>query len=118
MADIDAQPAKKLRLDTDPAASKVELPATAPPGFKKDFTKPMAIPEDGIAAAVQVMQSGRLFRYCAKSADESQVSQAEVEFAAMCATPFHASPSSTRLTPTHSLSSRSLAGWGRSTRSA
>lgn len=86
MADLDTQPAKKLRLDGPDhaaAAPKAALHVAPPPNFKKDFSKPMAIPEDGIAEAVKVMQSGRLFRYCAKSADESQVSQAEVEFAAM-----------------------------------
>jgi len=61
-------------------AGLVAKPAPAP--FEKDFTKPMAIPEEGIMAATEVMRSGRLFRYCAK---DSQVSHAEVEFAKMCA---------------------------------
>jgi dTDP-4-amino-4,6-dideoxygalactose transaminase len=55
----------------------------APPAFTKDFTRPMSIPEEGIAAAVDVMRSGRLFRYCATSAETSQVAMAEKEFAEM-----------------------------------
>ncbi len=51
-----------------------------PAVFTGDFTKPMSVPEEGIAAATEVMRSGRLFRYCAK---DSQVAQAEVEFARM-----------------------------------
>ena len=43
----------------------------------------MAIPEEGIAAAVEVMRGGRLFRYCATSAETSHVAQAEKEFAEM-----------------------------------
>merc|ERR1711965_327179 len=43
----------------------------------------MSIPEEGIAAAVEVMRGGRLFRYCATSAETSHVAQAEKEFAAM-----------------------------------
>lgn len=54
-----------------------------PKKFTKDFSKPMAIPEEGIAAAVEVMRSGRLFRYSATSAETSQVSMAEKEFAEM-----------------------------------
>eukprot|EP00966_Prymnesium_polylepis_P128301 2967335-Prymnesium_polylepis.1 len=38
----------------------------------------MSIPEEGIRNAVEVMESGRLFRYCAT---ESQVAAAEAEFA-------------------------------------
>lgn len=49
--------------------------------FKKDFTKPMSIPEEGIEAAVAVMRTGRLFRYSSKDAETSQVAQAEREFA-------------------------------------
>ena len=51
---------------------------TQPPPFLKDFSKPMSIPEEGVRAAVEVMNSGRLFRYCAT---DSQVSAAEAEFA-------------------------------------
>jgi len=52
----------------------------APPRFEKDFSRPMSIPEEGIEAAVEVMRSGRLFRYCAQ---DSQVALAEKEFAEM-----------------------------------
>merc|ERR1712167_230766 len=55
----------------------------APEPFLKDFTRPMSIPEEGIQAAVEVMRGGRLFRYCATSAETSHVAQAEKEFAAM-----------------------------------
>jgi len=55
----------------------------APPKFEKDFLKPMGVPAEGIAAAVRVMESGRLFRYSASSAEASEVSMAEAEFAAM-----------------------------------
>lgn len=41
----------------------------------------MSIPEEGIQAAVEVMRSGRLFRYSCKSAERSQVALAEREFA-------------------------------------
>ena len=42
----------------------------------------MDIPEAGMEAAMEVMRSGRLFRYT-QPAETSQVSQAEVEFAEM-----------------------------------
>lgn len=48
----------------------------------------MSIPEAGIEAAVEVMRGGRLFRYCTTSAETSQVSLAEREFAAMVEMPF------------------------------
>jgi hypothetical protein len=48
-----------------------------PPVLKADFTKPMDIPEAGMEAAMEVMRSGRLFRYT-QPAETSQVSQAEV----------------------------------------
>jgi dTDP-4-amino-4,6-dideoxygalactose transaminase len=83
MASAEVSPAKRLRVDGAGRDAPAPVHVAQPPNFKKDFSKPMAIPEDGIAEAVKVMQSGRLFRYCAKSADESQVAQAEVEFAAM-----------------------------------
>ncbi len=53
---------------------------TVPRKFRKDFSKPMAIPQEGIDAAVAVMKEGRLFRYCATSAETSEVAQAEKEF--------------------------------------
>ena len=43
----------------------------------------MGVPAEGIEAAVRVMESGRLFRYSAASADTSEVSNAEAEFAEM-----------------------------------
>ena len=54
-------------------------------GEKQQVTliKRRSIPEEGIQAAVEVMRGGRLFRYCATSAETSQVAQAEKEFAAM-----------------------------------
>lgn len=53
----------------------------APSIFCKDFTRPMSIPDEGIEAAVEVLRSGRLFRYSSSSAAVSQVALAEVEFA-------------------------------------
>lgn len=49
--------------------------------FSKDFTRPMSIPDEGIDAAVEVLRSGRLFRYSCESAEVSQVALAEKEFA-------------------------------------
>jgi len=54
-----------------------------PKRFEKDFSKPMAIPREGIEAAVKVMESGRVFRYCTTSAETSEVAKAEDEFASM-----------------------------------
>jgi dTDP-4-amino-4,6-dideoxygalactose transaminase len=60
-------------------AGGTSIPTLSPPAkFMGDFSKPMAIPEAGIAKAIEVMQSGRLFRYIAT---DSQVAKAEVEFA-------------------------------------
>ena len=52
-----------------------------PLSFNKDFTRPMSIPDEGIDAAVEVLRSGRLFRYSCESAEVSQVALAEEEFA-------------------------------------
>ena len=54
-------------------------------GEKQQVTliKRRSIPEEGIQAAVEVMRGGRLFRYCATSAETSHVAQAEKEFAEM-----------------------------------
>ena len=57
-------------------------PLVGEPPVLADFTKPMDIPEAGMEAAMEVMRSGRLFRYT-QPAEMSQVSQAEVEFAEM-----------------------------------
>jgi dTDP-4-amino-4,6-dideoxygalactose transaminase len=54
-----------------------------PEKFTKDFSKPMSIPTEGIEAAIRVMESGRVFRYCATSAETSEVAQAEDQFAEM-----------------------------------
>lgn len=74
-APITDLPAVNLGGVVDAVGSSV-----APPPFTKDFSKPMAIPQEGIDAAVEVMKSGRLFRYCAT---DSQVAHAEKEFADM-----------------------------------
>lgn len=44
-----------------------------PTVFKKDFTRPLDIPEEGLQAAMEVLRSGRLFRYSAEAAELSQV---------------------------------------------
>lgn len=46
-----------------------------------DLTEPAPIPEAGIARAVELMRSGRLFRYGEHGADQSDVSLLEREFA-------------------------------------
>jgi len=75
-----AKPAHTAKVQVSKAAAKPAVAWTAPAPFTKDFSKPMAVPEEGIEAAVEVMRSGRLFRYCAT---ESQVAHAEKEFAEM-----------------------------------
>jgi len=82
------RPAQSLfkKIATQPAPPPQEegpQKMVAPAKFERDFTKPMAIPEEGIQAAVEVMREGRLFRYCATSAETSQVANAEKEFAEM-----------------------------------
>ena len=49
--------------------------------FSKSFTQQEPIPEDGIAAAIEVMRSGRLHRYNVAPGEESQVSALERELA-------------------------------------
>lgn len=49
--------------------------------FTKPFTQQESIPDDGIARAVEIMQSGRLHRYNLAKDEESEASQLEVEFA-------------------------------------
>lgn len=63
--------------DKQTTTTRIATPAP----FTGDFTKPASIPEEGIKAAVEVMRSGRLFRYAATSPEESQVSAVELEFA-------------------------------------
>ncbi len=48
----------------------------------RDLTEPEPIPAAGIARAVELMQSGRLFRYGEMGADQLDVSLLEAEFAA------------------------------------
>ncbi len=50
--------------------------------FQGSFTQQEAIPEEGIAAAVAVMRSGRLHRYNLAPGEEGEVSALEREFAA------------------------------------
>jgi dTDP-4-amino-4,6-dideoxygalactose transaminase len=49
----------------------------------RDLTEPEPIPEEGIARAVELMRSGRLFRYGEAGADQLDVSLLEQEFAAL-----------------------------------
>ena len=53
-----------------------------PPRLTRDLTQPEAIPEAGIARALELMRSGRLFRYGEMGADQLDVSRLEEEFAA------------------------------------
>ncbi|MGL5362605.1 MAG: DegT/DnrJ/EryC1/StrS family aminotransferase [Bosea sp. (in: a-proteobacteria)] len=52
------------------------------PRLMRDLTEPEPIPAAGIARAVELMQSGRLFRYGEMGADQLDVSLLEQEFAA------------------------------------
>ncbi|MDP3961449.1 MAG: DegT/DnrJ/EryC1/StrS family aminotransferase [Pseudorhodobacter sp.] len=49
--------------------------------FSKSFTQQASIPEDGIAAAVAVMRSGRLHRYNTLPGEASETMELEREFA-------------------------------------
>ncbi|WP_372802336.1 DegT/DnrJ/EryC1/StrS family aminotransferase [Paracoccus seriniphilus] len=49
--------------------------------FSKSFTQQEPIPEEGIAAAVEVMRSGRLHRYNVAPGEEAEVSALERELA-------------------------------------
>lgn len=53
-----------------------------PARLTRDLTEPTPIPEAGIARAVELMRSGRLFRYGEMGADQRDVSLLEQEFAA------------------------------------
>lgn len=53
-----------------------------PRRLARDLTEPEPIPAAGIARAVELMQSGRLFRYGEMGADQLDVSLLEQEFAA------------------------------------
>lgn len=50
--------------------------------FRRSFTQPEPVPEDGIARAVALVRSGRLHRYDPSSDAESEASALEREFAA------------------------------------
>ena len=50
--------------------------------FAGNFTQQEPIPEDAIAAAVRVMQSGRLHRYNSEAGEASEAALLEAEFAA------------------------------------
>ena len=56
--------------------------------FEKSFTQQEAIPEVGIAAAVEVMRSGRLHRYNTLPGEKSQTDLLELEFAAYQGVPY------------------------------
>lgn len=53
------------------------------PCLARDLTEPEPIPEAGIVRAVELMRSGRLFRYGEMGADQLDVSLLEREFAAL-----------------------------------
>jgi dTDP-4-amino-4,6-dideoxygalactose transaminase len=55
---------------------------TAAARLTRDLTEPEPIPEAGIARAIELMRSGRLFRYGEMGADQLDVSLLEQEFAA------------------------------------
>jgi dTDP-4-amino-4,6-dideoxygalactose transaminase len=55
---------------------------TRSPHLTRDLTEPEPIPEAGIARAVELMRSGRLFRYGEMGADQLDTSLLEQEFAA------------------------------------
>ncbi len=50
--------------------------------FDKPFTQQEAIPDDGIAAAVEILRGGRLHRYNTLPGETSEVSLLEAEYAA------------------------------------
>ncbi|MCV9937270.1 DegT/DnrJ/EryC1/StrS aminotransferase family protein [Boseaceae bacterium BT-24-1] len=52
-----------------------------PPRLTRDLTEPEPIPEAGIARAIELMRSGRLFRYGEMGADQNDVALLEQEFA-------------------------------------
>jgi len=58
------------------------------PPFRGSFTQQEPIPEEGIAAAVEVMQTGRLHRYNALPGEESETVALEREYAAWQGVPY------------------------------
>ncbi|KAJ8609361.1 hypothetical protein CTAYLR_009306 [Chrysophaeum taylorii] len=63
-------------------APATAMVATSVATLSRSIKTPDPIPEEGIAAAVECMRSGRLFRYNVNSRDESYVSLCEADFAA------------------------------------
>jgi dTDP-4-amino-4,6-dideoxygalactose transaminase len=61
----------------------VPEPARLPARLLRDLTEPEPIPGAGIARALELMRSGRLFRYGEMGADQLDVSLLEQEFAAL-----------------------------------
>lgn len=59
------------------------LPRDEPPRLELDLTQPDPIPDDGIARAVELMRSGRLFRYGETGDDVNDVAALECEFASL-----------------------------------
>ena len=53
----------------------------ARPRFTGSFTQQLPIPEEGIAAAIAVMRSGRLHRYNTGVSEESEAMALEREYA-------------------------------------
>ncbi|MEH6648693.1 MAG: aminotransferase class I/II-fold pyridoxal phosphate-dependent enzyme [Motiliproteus sp.] len=56
--------------------------------FQKSFTQQETIPEQGIAAAVEVMRSGRLHRYNTLPGEKSETDLLELEFAEYQGVPY------------------------------
>ncbi len=56
--------------------------------FEKSFTQQETIPEQGIAAAVEVMRSGRLHRYNTLPGEKSETDLLELEFAEYQGVPY------------------------------
>jgi len=56
--------------------------------FEKSFTQQEAIPEAGIAAALEVMRSGRIHRYNTLPGEKSETDLLELEFAAYLGVPY------------------------------
>jgi len=58
------------------------------PVFAKPFTQQEPIPDDGIARAVEVLQSGRLHRYNVAAGETAEAALLEQEYAAYQQTPY------------------------------
>ncbi len=56
--------------------------------FKKTFTQQEPIPAEGIAAAIEVMSSGRLHRYNTQPGEKSETDLLELEFAEYLGIPY------------------------------